>query len=143
VRRCRARLRASSLDAQVARGADPVASDALSARAAQLQSPKTRSRLAVGLLGAVEIANRPQDGHGAALSVRKAQVRGCESLFGELAERLRDDGPLGVQGLAMASLMMSDGGGPLYHETSPSLPGTAHAALVALNPYVAPSRRSP
>jgi hypothetical protein len=141
--RCRARLRASALDAQLARGDDPVASDELSARAGQLQSPRTRSRLAIGLRGAVEIAHRPPDGFSAGLSIRKVRVRACQLVFAELAERLGDEGPLGVQGLAIASLLISDGDSPLYSEAGPALLGTAHAALEALTPYAAPSRRSP
>jgi hypothetical protein len=142
--RCRARLRASALDARLAEGVDPVDSDELSARASQLQSPATRSRLAIGLLGAVETAHHPPGGLSAGVSIRQAQVLACESVLAGLAERLRDDGPLGVQGLAITSLLVSDGCGPLDHEGAPSLLGTAHAALVALTPpYVRQPRRSP
>jgi hypothetical protein len=131
------------LDARLAQGVDPVDGDELSARATQLQSPQTRSRLAIALLGAVETAHEPPDGFSAAASIRRAQVWACESVLAELAERLRDDGPLGVQGLAIASLLVGDGGGPLYRESSASLLGTAHAALVALTPPYATGRDLP
>lgn len=130
--RCLTRWRASALDRRLADGADPMQSDALSLRVAQLGSAPTRTRLAGGLRGTVEIAGAPP----AALRprrVRRSEVQANSELLLELAERVGSGGPLGVRGLAMASLLVTDASSPLYRTgTERSLRGAAFDALVAL-----------
>jgi hypothetical protein len=53
--------RTRELDEQLARGADPVASDELSLRAGQLASTRRRERFACVLRGAVALADAPYD----------------------------------------------------------------------------------
>jgi hypothetical protein len=53
--------RSSALDRELAAGVDPLTSDELSLRAGQLQSAKSRNRLACGLRGAVNLSSRPSD----------------------------------------------------------------------------------
>jgi hypothetical protein len=132
--RCRTRWRAYDLDRQLARGADPMESDELSLRVGQLGSARTRARLACALRGAVE----PDDGQPDPLRVppapiRRTEIRANRELLLELGECLRASRPLGVEGLAMTSLLIDDAPSPLYHEdASRSLTVTAFEALVAL-----------
>ena len=110
-------------------------SDELSLRAGQLGSAKSRTRLACGLRGAVELAHRPPDPlrMPPALLQREA-IRAHEDLLLELAERLSTNDRLGVEGLAMTSLLVVDGSSPL-HNRSPRRPLAAVAleALVGLD----------
>ena len=105
---------ASTLDGELAEGADPLGSDELSLRTGQLRSVKSRARLARSLLGALEFADRqlPADPAVARL-IRRAEVRECRGLLLELAERLRDDWPLSAQGLAKISQLVTQGDSPL------------------------------
>jgi hypothetical protein len=130
--RCLTWWRGLALDTELAHGIDPIESDELSLRAGQLRSARRRARLACKLEGAVELANRQIDPFNPAM-LRRAEVRACQPLLIDLAERLREDGPLDPQGLAMTSLLVNDGASPLYREaTSLSLTGAAISALVAL-----------
>ena len=126
--------RAYDLDRQLARGADPLESDELSLRAGQLGSARTRARLACALRGAVELADRQPDPLRMPLGpIRRSEIRANRELLLELAERLRTARPLGVEGLAMTSLLIDDAPSPLYHDdASRSLTVTAFEALVAL-----------
>jgi hypothetical protein len=130
--RVRTRLRAPDLDRQLANGTDPMQSDELSLRVGQLGSTGTRSRLAIALRGAVQIAN----GHHAPLittRLQRAEIQENEELLLALADRLRDGEPLGVQGLAMTARLVNDRSSPLYRSgPSGSLPATVLEAVAAL-----------
>jgi hypothetical protein len=132
--RCLTWWRAKALDERLAAGVDPLESDELSLRAGQLGSAKTRTRLARGLEGAVELGDRqippvsaPQ------VLLRRSEVRACRTPLLQLAERVRAAGPHDVQGLAITSFLVSDRASPLYQrDPSRSLSAVARAALVAL-----------
>lgn len=131
--RCLTSWRGLALDAELACGTDPIESDELSLRAGQLRSDTTRTCLARALEEAVQLADRELDPPSSELATRRAQVRECRAVLLDLAERLREDGPFGVQGLALASLLVRDAASPLYERTrSASLAETAHTALNAL-----------
>jgi hypothetical protein len=123
------------LDDQLARGADPMESNELSLRLGQLSSERSRRRFACALRGAVDLADRPFDPlrMGAPL-IRRAEVRANRELLLELAERVTADGPLGVEGLAITSLLLGDGSSPLFCKGSGSLALSASHALLALEP---------
>jgi hypothetical protein len=125
--------RARSLDQELARGADPLGSDALSLRTGQLRSGKTRARLARSLLAALELADRQLPAvPGVVPLVRRLEVQRCRDLFLELAERLRDR-ELNVQGVAMISRLVTQGDSPLYDEHAErSLGATLRSAILAL-----------
>jgi hypothetical protein len=106
--------RAYELDRRLARGADPIDSDDLSLRVGQLGSPGSRRRLACALRGAVSLADRQPDPLRTP-PLRRAEIQSNRELLLELAEVLGDGRPLGVEGLAMASLLITDGPSPLYH----------------------------
>lgn len=132
--RCQTWWLAQDLDRRLAHGADPMESDELSLRVGQLGSARTRARLACALRGAVELADRQPDPLRMPLGpIRRSEIRANRELLLELAERLRTARPLGVEGLAMTSLLIDDAPSPLYHDdASRSLTVTAFEALVAL-----------
>jgi hypothetical protein len=105
--------RAHELDRQLADGADPMLSDELSLRAGQLGSKHNRARLSHALRRAVEVAT---GAHPPLITTRlcRQTIRGNEELMLDLASRLSDGGPLGVEGLAMTARLVDDRAGPLY-----------------------------
>ena len=124
--------RAADLDCQLAKGTDPMLSDELSLRVGQLGTPRTRRRLSRALIDAVDLA------HGCraplvTTRLRLPEIHENEALLLELAGRIRDGQPLGVQGLAMTAWLVKDRGSPLYRiRQSGSLPATVWEALAAL-----------
>jgi hypothetical protein len=131
--RCVTWRRARELDEQLARGTDPILSDELSLRAGQLRSARIRGRFACVLRGAVALADAPYDPvRLGSPAVRRAQVQENRELLLELAARLRGRERLGVQGLAMTSLLVGDGVSPLF-STGRSLTTSVHRVLLALD----------
>jgi hypothetical protein len=128
------RRRAHHLDTRLAGGADPLQSDELSLRVGHLASARTRSRLASALRAAVELADMQYDPFRLPRpTVQRAEIRANRQLLGELADCLSAGGPLGVEGLAMASLLVNDRASPLHREAANHpLAVSAHNALVAL-----------
>jgi hypothetical protein len=132
--RCLTWARALDLDHALARGADPMASDGLSLRAGQLRSLKARTRLACSLEAVVELADGPPPVGAFRPLVRRREAWRCRALLVQLAKRLADDEPLNVQGMAMCSELLRDGGSPLFYERAPHpLADTVRLALAALD----------
>jgi hypothetical protein len=133
--RCVTWSRARKLDRQLAGGVDPMQSDELSLRVGQLGSSRNRRRVARALRRAVALAERnAYPVVVAAPPIRRATVRASSALLLEIEERLRSCEPVGVQGLAMASQLIEDRGGPLYRDNADRpLTVTAFDALVALD----------
>jgi len=133
--RCTTRWRARELDRQLAAGADPMRSDELSLRVGQLGSTRGRHRIACALRGAVALAER--DAYPvmlAASPIQRSAVRASGGLLLEIAERLLSGEPVGVRGVAIASLLVEDRRGPLYRDDAARpLTVTAFEALVALD----------
>jgi hypothetical protein len=129
------RRHARELDEHLARGTDPIVSDELSLRAGQLGSARSRGRFACHLRGAVALADAPFDPFRLGPPViRRAQVQENRELLLELADRLRLGGNLGVQGLAITSLLVGDGVSPLYSKAArSSLTVSVNNALLALD----------
>jgi hypothetical protein len=120
-----------NLDRQLAHGVDPISSQALELRAEQLISG--RAKLAVRVEGVLEAARKPAPGFTAAVPLRRAQVLVCADDLIALARRLTDDRPVDVQGVAMTSVLLSDGASPLYWGDR-SLAHAVRAARLALDP---------
>jgi hypothetical protein len=133
--RCLTWWRAQDLDRQLARGADPMESNELSLRFGQLGSAKTRTRLACGLRSVVELANRQPDPlRMPPLLLQREEIRANSELLLELAERVSTSEPLGLEGLAMTSLLVVDGSSPLHNkDASRSLTVIAFEALAGLD----------
>jgi hypothetical protein len=134
--RARVWLKNLELDAALAGGANPAQSDELALRAKQLAEPRRRRELAKAVTHLIAIADR---NNRAAIVTpyppfRPRQVQANRSLLLELAERLRGQRPHAVRGLAMTSLMLEDGRGPLTTDSNPAtLERAVRACLSALD----------
>jgi hypothetical protein len=110
-----ARLRSWRLDRALISGADPRSSPLLAARAAQLTSRRNRERLAARVEGALEVS----PGISAAIQPPRVELEAARSLLTQVGAILRSDGPIYCQGIARLRILLSEGGGPLYHPTHP------------------------
>ena len=133
--RARVWIRKLELDAALAGGAEPAQSEELELRAKQLADRKTRNRLAGAITRLIPIA----DGYRAPLTTpnppfRPKQIQANRSLLVEVAERLRGPRSVALRGLALTSLLINDGRGPLTTESDPAtLERALRATLAALN----------
>lgn len=127
------RWHSHDLDRRLAEGANPMKSDELSLRVGQLGSHAMRARFSSALRRAVEMAH----GDRAPLLTTRLQlpeIRENEEPLLTLADRLREGGPLGAQGLAMTARLLDDRSGPLYRSGADgSLRAAVLEALAALD----------
>ena len=126
------RLRRTSLDRELAQGADPDARAGLARRAEQLRSPEERTRIANALVEAVGDARRNEP-----VTPRprpqRAVVREAADELLALALRLRGEEPVGVRGAAMAAWLTGDRSSPLHRHDRGSLHDAVRAAIAALD----------
>jgi hypothetical protein len=108
-----ARLRADSLDRELARGVAPESCGALTLRARRLIGPAARAALARQLRRVVRDA---RGGHVwmSRVPVRRPEVLDAADELDVLADRLAAPGPVDVRGVAQVHLLLTDGTGPLY-----------------------------
>ena len=67
--------------------------------------------------------------------VCREQVRNSAEEFNGLIRRLLAGGPVAARGVALASILLSDGGGPLYHQASADdIRARVREAVNALDP---------
>jgi hypothetical protein len=125
--RCRTRWRARELDRRLAAGVDPIESNDLSLRVAKLASARTRA--------AVVLADAPFDPlRMPSVRLRRPEIHANRELLLELADRLRADGPVGVEGLARAARLVRERSSALYAADAESpLAVAALEALVGLD----------
>jgi hypothetical protein len=111
--RLEARLFATALDRELARGVAPETCGALSLRARKLIGPEARAALARQLRRVVADA---RGGHAwmTAVPIRHPEVLDAAEELDVLAERLAAPGPVDVRGVAQARVLLTDGTGPLY-----------------------------
>ncbi len=130
-RRLAARIRRFGLDAALAEGEDPHHDPLLACRAEQLCSAKQRKRLAGALRAAVRQADRAV-GLTAAAPVSPS-VRAVRIPLLTLAARLETDPAVGVRGIAMTSILVTDGASPLFgSSTVAQLEDEVEAAQIGL-----------
>jgi hypothetical protein len=122
--RLAARLHAFALDCELARGVPPDASVPLSLRARTLTQPSTRDELARQLRWIVRRAREPAR-LGPRVPLRRREVSAEEDGLKLLASRLQAPVPVGARGVAQVRVLISDGGGPLYHRGSADQLGRA------------------
>ena len=133
--RLRVRWNAAQLDAALADGADPGASESLALRAQQLADPKHRARIVSSIGHALDLADR---GRAGLLTVtggplRSDRIEESRGQLLELVHRLEATDSPPVKGLAMANLLLEDGTAALYvHERSDPLLPAVEAILAAL-----------
>ncbi len=154
-----ARVRASRLDRELAGGASPDATVALALRAQTLVRAQTRRDVARGAQRVLATAMQapaaggpPAPGAGrprvpaagrarvpaagrAQVPICRDRVRDSAGEFGDLIRRLLAGGPVAARGVALASVLLSDGSGPLYHRaTADDVRARVREALNALGP---------
>jgi hypothetical protein len=118
----------AELDRELAAGADPNRGITLRARARLLIAQ--RPALASTLQRYLTEAEKPREKRWAPVPVRWEAVARAAPQLRKLARRLCDPEPVSPQGIARASLLVSDGTGPLYG--SPDQAGIWTAARAAL-----------
>lgn len=130
----RARLRALSLDRQLASGVEPWRSPVHAARARQLTGERTRRMLARSLEQLIERAEDPPRVHrGAAIQPSRARVAEARPLMLTLASRLRGIGPVAPRGIAALKNLLTDGAGPVYTHGDPE---TLRRRLAAIDRWL-------
>ena len=132
--RLRVSIRRRRLDALIAQGWVPAVDPALELRARQVQRPAVRATLARALRRAMRaVDERQRDGWlGSRVPVAARPVRECMPELSDLARALTDV-RAGVQGVAIVSMLVTDGASPLYGNAAPDRLRdavlAAHAAL--------------
>lgn len=121
VRRFKAFLARLELDRRLAAGVDPAASPELSRRAQVLSRWRVRHALADALERVVVEAVTPPRAHGADIPVQREEVLAAQRDLLRLAAALRAEPGPAVRATAAASLLVTDGSGPIF---SPHPAGT-------------------
>jgi hypothetical protein len=138
----RDRWRHARLDEELATGVDPASSSQLSSRAAQLQSPEVRSRLANAIVKRLGKAHEPNLGRFTRAGHRQhAEIREYADNLRALVERLRDDRPLDLQGIALTARLVDDRSSPLHRRGAVSLGSAVLSARLALDRSAAGEQR--
>jgi hypothetical protein len=121
----RARLKAFTsrleLDTQLAAGENPSSSPELTRRAERLSGARVQRRLADSLDRVVDEAGAPPHEPGAAARVERAEVLSAARDLRRFAAALRAGPADPVRAAATASLLLTDGTGPVF---APHPPGT-------------------
>lgn len=132
-----ARLRASNLDAALAKGASPDSSAPLSLHAHALISAKNRRKLSEEILEIVHRAELPRSVFDPTVPICRGKVLDARELFEELADRLQDRYPVTPDGVANVRRLLREGAGPLYERPSADdLRSLLETAIAALEPRV-------
>lgn len=127
-----ARLRATSLDHQLAAGTSPESSVQIALHAARLCRPEHRRRLAASLRAVAAAARGTRRTRA---PINRKSVRLAMAELETLSEWLESDEPIDVRGIALVRVLLGDGAGPLYHRTTPRLLQRELASvLVACDP---------
>ena len=103
-----------ALDRRLAEGANPGSRPELARRAAVLSGWRTRHALAAGIERIVAEAVAPPRAHGADVPVQRDEVLAAQAELLRLAAALRAESAAGVRGVATASLLQTDGTGPVF-----------------------------
>ena len=113
VARLAARVRGRGLDRALINGADPAASAALAARAAQLTGEAQRSAVADALERWLDMSARAR--RWAVIPSRRA-IEANRAELRDLVAMLRAPRPVYARGVAMLRRLVRDGAGPAYAE---------------------------
>lgn len=114
-----ARALASSLDRELAAGCPPGFSRALAIRARRIVSPSGRRSLAGSWERVLDQANRPPVPRTPRWPLRRGRTVAAEGDVREMLAVLMGALPIAARGAAMASVLLSDGTGPLHSYSSP------------------------
>jgi hypothetical protein len=129
------RLRASRLDGDLAAGASPDATVALSLRARTLERMQARRDLARSAQRILAAAAHAPGAGRLPVPVCRDRIQDCSAELQDLIGRLLAAGPVSAQGVAQARALLADATSPIYHRTSPDdLRARVRAAAAALSP---------
>ena len=112
--RVRARLRAHQLDRALASGAPVELTPALALRARRLTALSDRRAKAATYRRVLREASEEVSRSYVRITPRRERVVAASSALSRLAEALAQPGPVAARGAAEASLLLTDGTGPLY-----------------------------
>jgi hypothetical protein len=125
----------ASLDRELAQGREPEDGRLLAARAQDIVALRRREELARYWERVLSTAARPAPALRNAVPLRRGPVLAAEPAITELARLLRAPLPVSARGVAMARLLLTDAGGPLYWSAAPeSLHVALRAAITRLDP---------
>ncbi len=114
-----ARLRAPSLDRQLAAGCPAGTSPVLAIRARQITSPAGRRELARWWDHVLDQARRPPAPRTPRAPLRRDRIAAAERDVREMLTLLAGPLPVTARGAAMASSLLTDGTGPLHNRHAP------------------------
>ena len=124
-----ARLRAPSLDRQLAAGCPAAASRLLALRAREIVSPAGRRELARRWEHVLDQARRPPVPRTPRAPLSRERIAAAEPGVRDMLAVLGGPRPLAVRGAAAASFLLSDGTGPLHNcHRSPGLEAAVREA---------------
>jgi hypothetical protein len=130
-----ARLRATSLDRRLAAGRSPESNRLLATRAQQLAAPETRRALAHNWERVLDRTRRTPVPRSPRLPLVRDRVIDVEGDVREMLTYLCAPLPTAARGVAMASLLLTDGTGPLfYRQRSTELRTALRQAIAQLAP---------
>lgn len=145
--RLRARWHADHLDHELADGTSPDSTVDRSLRAQFLVRFRTRRDLAQSMQRVLAAATQQPGARRLPAPVSRAPVAACATELGELISGLLAPGPVAARGVAQATLLLTEAGGPLYrigrHTGTTDLRTRvcdAAGALSALDPAGRPQR---
>jgi hypothetical protein len=132
--RALARMKGSSLDRRLAAGEAPASDRVLLARADLVVAPENRGRLADDWQHLLATARRPLAPRSPRLPLQSSAILTAEHEVRELVAAIRRPGPVSPRGIALASLLLSAGAGPLYNpRRSADLARTLRSATTAIS----------
>jgi hypothetical protein len=132
--RIAARVLGTPLDRKLAAGCPPESAWLLAVRARDIVRLARRERLAGCWEHVLRVAGSGKES-AVAIPLRGDDVCAAGPAIRELARLLRAPLPVSARGVAMASVLLTDGGGPLYwRQARVSLAGELRATITWLDP---------
>ncbi len=116
--RLKARLRSHELDRALASGAPAESTPALALRARRLTALSDRRAKAATYRRVLREASEEVSRSCARITPRRERVVAASPALSRLADALAQPGPVAARGAAQASLLLTDGTGPLYNSAN-------------------------
>jgi hypothetical protein len=130
-----ARVLGASLDQQLAAGCSPESNRLLAARAREIVSLPHRASLARSWDHVLRVAHRAPTFRTPAVPLNAAAIVAAEPAIRELMERLAAPLPVTAQGVAAATIPLTDASSPVYGRQGPeALAGLLDVAITNLDP---------
>jgi hypothetical protein len=108
----------NSIDLRLAEGESVLVSPDLAYRARQLESHRWRRSLAAGIRRLIGDAEGPSRPLSSAVPIQRRAILCARSELDGLAAAIEAHGPVAVEGLAQAQLLITDGHSPLFSSSS-------------------------